>query len=158
MSDISAFCAAIAVSLGAALVAGWVLRWHLSHVLAELCGSRVRGDFWMALASLCTLLAAAAASTFPYPPLFLNPILQCAFGLAGVLISLLVLAGALLHSIRRFESCPRAAAPTATGSERRDGQSPGNVRATARADLDTEETLRRLRDRKRQYREIEERP
>jgi hypothetical protein len=76
--------------------------------------------------------------------------------LAGVLISLLVLAGALLHFIHRFESCPRAA--SSTGSERRNRQSPGIAHASARADLDAAETLRRLRDRKRQYREIEERP
>jgi undecaprenyl pyrophosphate phosphatase UppP len=159
MSDISAFCAAVAVSLGAALAVGWVLRRHLSRVLAELCGSRERGDFWMALASLCTLLAAAAASTFPYPPLFLNTILQCAFGLAGVLASLLLLAGALLLFIRRFEKCPRAPAPATTGVEtpgRRD-ELLQRAPAPAEVDLDPAETLRRLRRRKRQCRTMEER-
>jgi hypothetical protein len=159
MSDIGAFCAAVVVSVGAALAVGSVLRRHLSRVLAELCGSRERGDFWTALASLCTLLAAAAASTFPYPPLFLNAILQCAFGLAGVLTSLLLLAGALLLFIRRFETCPRAIPPATTGDELRGhDRVPHPAPAPAAVDLDSSETLRRLRQRKRQCRTMEGRP
>jgi hypothetical protein len=158
MSEIGPYCAAIAASVGATLVAGWVLRRHLAYILAELCGSRERGDFWMALASLCALLAATAASTFPYPPVFLHPILQCASGLAGVLTSLLVLAGALLLFIRRFEDCPRAASPPANGAETSGRCEPEQRTHThAGADLDAEEPLSRMRRRIRQCRDTEDR-
>ena len=65
MGAIGFFMAAIAASTSLTALAVGVLRRPMSHVLAELCGSRRRGAFWVTLASLCMLLAAASAATFP---------------------------------------------------------------------------------------------
>jgi hypothetical protein len=119
MSTVLYFLAAVAISVGVTALAVVALHRPMSNILAELCGSRERGDFWVVLASLCMLLAATAGSTFPdralghrfaaAPAPLLNAILQCASGLAGVLISLLVLTGALLLFIRQFEERLRLA-------------------------------------------------
>ena len=93
----------------------------LRPLLAELCGSRARGDAWAALISVCALLGATAASTLPDAALasaagvgaavgdgrgvLLGAAAQCALGLAGVLLSLCVTGGALFVYIRRTSAC-----------------------------------------------------
>ena len=71
------------------------------------------------------LLASTAASTLPdaalsgrpldSDQLLLGVILQCASGLAGVLASLLVLAGALILFIRHYDKCAETSSTEATG-------------------------------------------
>ena len=138
---ISFFIAAIAVSCGMTVLALLVLRRPMSDLLAELCGNRRQGNFWVTLGSLCMMLSATVASTFPdntlrqsnsdVQPLLLNAIMQCAFGLVGVLISLIVVVGALFAFIRRFEGRFR-------------------VPQTLRSEPIDEDTMGRLRQRKQQ--------
>lgn len=113
------FLAPVAVSAVVTAIAVLALRRPLSDMVAELCGSRQRGNFWVTLGSLCMVLAAISASTFPdetinhpssdVPFLLRDAVLQAASGLAGVLISLFVVAGALFLFIRRFEQRFRSA-------------------------------------------------
>jgi hypothetical protein len=161
MSAAGYFVAAVGVSAGLTILAVGVLLRPMSNVLTELCGSRRRGDFWVTLTCLCLLLAATAAATLPDSTLrrsltethalLLNAVLQCAAGLAGVLLSLLMLVGALVLFIRRFEerfasTTPLGPRDAGSGPAGREASLPSSERPSY-ADLDT---FARLRLRKRQ--------
>jgi hypothetical protein len=117
VETIGFFLSGVVATLVATLLALRILWRPLGRMLAELCGGSARGDCWRILVALCAPLGAAAASTLPDltlssaaavsdPDRLLgNTVLQCAWGLGGVLVSLLVLAAALVAFIRRLEAC-----------------------------------------------------
>jgi len=128
MPAIGIFVAATVVVAAVTVVTVGLLWPPLRPLLAELCGGRARGDAWATLISVCAVLGATAASTLPDASLrraavapgvvavapqsvgdggnvLLGAAAQGALGLAGVLLSLFVTAGALFVYIKRTNAC-----------------------------------------------------
>ena len=115
MAILYAFSLGSAFALAVSLVTALVLRPHLARLLEELCGSRARAGFWMAVSLLSmTLLGFLVGTTDAgYPvgeiahpstqQLFFGMVTQVRGALLGLLSSLLTVAWLLSGFIRRFE-------------------------------------------------------
>jgi hypothetical protein len=113
MGPMLAFAVAGAIALGATLGTLLLLRPHLQRLLDELCGTRARAGFWLAVSLLaigiCGVLAGTSTYGYPDPAtastqdVFLGGVTQLRLLLVGLLGSVLVVAWALVQAIRAFE-------------------------------------------------------
>jgi uncharacterized membrane protein YkvI len=96
------------------------LRLPLRDILAELCGSNRRAEFWLAVSVVCmTILPLIFAMSYtPTDGLASTPMLEIAaqvkWGLAGLLMAVIVIACILSTFISRHAPIPPAAAAKGT--------------------------------------------
>jgi hypothetical protein len=108
MLDTLRFVSAFAVTLLISLAVMFYMKAPLRRLLLDLCGNPQRSDFWVAFSNVTVVLLpvifAMPSDTSPYRgPITLGEIcVQLKWGLAGLIISVLILGWVLGRSIRRI--------------------------------------------------------
>ncbi len=113
MGAVHAFGLGLGITAGVGFGVVWYLKSHLKGILADLCGTEARADFWMAFSNVILILVPVVfamqfhSAAGENVPAVLQLIRQLKWSFAGMVASMLFLGAVLGLSIRRIDSGTR---------------------------------------------------
>lgn len=121
MGPIFSYMVGALISFASSLAILLILRERLTSILTELCRGKDRAAFWVLITDLVVILSSTLLAMIAVPAstaadrnapdlYFWNIVVQIKYAIAGMIISLLIIAAVIGKSITSFERAKRTEA------------------------------------------------